>query len=164
MAVHQHSGSPVSSSHKLSSRVLDKTMQESMPLLLMSCHMISKSMMKLSPKTSLKNQSMESSAMVSTSRAPDGTKQRTCLMSPSQSSCMLSCHLFGLFQREIGRSQLPEFMIFQCTRFFRELVPCLQQVTQPTSCNTWSFQPRKSRRNGSEVVLLASWHSDIDHI
>ena len=64
MVVHQHSGFLDSSSPKLSSQVQDRTLQESMLLLLMSYLMTLKSMMRLSQKMLLKNLLMEFIALV----------------------------------------------------------------------------------------------------
>jgi len=159
---HQLTGFLDSSSLRLSSQVLDRTSQESISSLLMSLTWTSRSTMRSIHKRLPRSQRMVFSASVCTSKVPDGTRLSIWLMSLSQSSCTLSCHWFGMFQRETERSQHLVSMTAQCTRYSPELVLFQPLVIQPTSSSTSSCQLRKIQPSGSEEVSPLSLLLDID--
>jgi len=145
---HQHIGFQDFSSHRLSSLVLSKTMQESMWLPLINCLLSTKFMMKLSQLTLLNLQKTVCSSMDSILKELDGIKQSTWLTILNQRYCMLKCHWSGMYQRRIERSPSQEYTNYLFTRFSQELVLCLPQVTQLTLFIMLRFQPKKIQRIG----------------
>jgi len=149
-------GSLDSSSHRLSSLVLCRTMLERISLLLMSLISISRCTMSCKFPRSLRNQRMDVSATASTWRVPDGTPPLISLMILSPSSCILSCHSSGSCLRETESNPKLAFMCAPSIRYFLEPVPCQLLVTLPISVWILSCQLRKTKPSGFVLVLVLS--------
>lgn len=149
------SGFQDSSSHRLSSQQLCRTLPVNISLRSMSWTSISRLLMSINLTKSLRNQMMVFTVMVCLWKVLAGTALLTSWMTRTPSSSTLKCQSFGLYLRETESSQLLAFTTAHATRFWadRELFQLL--VTQPTIVWWLSCQATKSTMTGSEQESLS---------
>ena len=137
------SGSPVSSSHKLSSQDRCRTMPESTQSPLISFRSSTRCMTKFSQMKLPKSQKMVASASVCTWKERDGTQLAIILMTPSQNNSTLTSHLSGSYRRRIASHQKLASTDAPSTKPCLEQVPCQPQDILPISASGSSFQAEK---------------------
>jgi len=143
------SGFQDSSSHKLSSLLLFRTMPESTSLPLINLTLSLRFMTKLLTTRLLSPQKMESLPTVCILKVLDGTTLLTSWMTLSQSSSTQSFQCFGSFPKRTENNQILVSTCAQSTRSWAEQEPCPPLVTPPTSSCTWSCHLSSPKTSGS---------------